>query len=134
MKLIDKDKLIKEIERRKNFWKFGSSIQAVYRKQELDELLDFIDALEVKEIDLEKEEQKKIAKYLYEKKGYPIDLNGNIPSFEETMKDAEQYVRYKKDKFIEMAWDWIENNLLSSNQQDNSRLYFEQFKNYIKGE
>ena len=134
MKLIDKDKLIKEIERRKNFWKFGSSIQAVYRKQELDELLDFIDALEVKETDLEKEERKKIAKYLYEKKGYPIDLNGNIPSFEETMKDAEQYVRYKKDKFIEMAWDWIENNLLSSNQQDNSRLYFEQFKNYIKGE
>ena len=99
-----------------------------------NEILSFIDALEVKETDLEKEERKKIAKYLYEKKGYPIDLNGNIPSFEETMKDAEQYVRYKQDKFIEMAWDWIEDNLLSSNQQDNSRLYFEQFKNYIKGE
>ena len=26
-----------------------------------------------------------IAKYLYEKKGYPIDMNGNLPSFDETM-------------------------------------------------
>lgn len=38
------------------------------------------------------------------------------------------------ESFIEKAWDWIENNLLSSNQQDKSRLYFEQFKNYMKGE
>jgi hypothetical protein len=38
------------------------------------------------------------------------------------------------DAFIEKAWDWIEDNLLSSNQQDKSRLYFEQFKNYMKGE
>ena len=27
------------------------------------------------------------------------------------------------DAFVEKAWDWIENNLLSSNQQDKSRLY-----------
>lgn len=38
------------------------------------------------------------------------------------------------DAFIEKAWGWIEDNLLSSNQQDKSRLYFEQFKKYIKGE
>jgi hypothetical protein len=37
------------------------------------------------------------------------------------------------DTFIEKAWGWIENNILSSNQQDKSRLYFEQFKNYIEG-
>jgi len=49
--LIDKDKLVAEIEKRRNIWKFGSSIQAVYRKQELDELLDFINTLEVKESD-----------------------------------------------------------------------------------
>ena len=40
------------------------------------------------------------------------------------------YVR--KDAFIEKAWDWIEDNLLSSNQQDKSRFYYEQFINYIK--
>lgn len=45
------------------------------------------------------------------------------------VRDVE-YTR--TNAFIEKAWDWIEDNLLSSNQQDKSRLYFEQFKNYIK--
>lgn len=39
-----------------------------------------------------------------------------------------------EDTFIEKAWDWIEDNILSLNQQDKSRLYFEQFMNYMKGE
>ena len=47
-------------------------------------------------------------------------------------EDSVEYIR--KDAFIEKAWDWIEDNILSSNQQDKSRLYFEQFKNYMKGE
>ncbi len=37
-----------------------------------------------------------------------------------------EYVR--KDAFIEKAWSFIEDNLLMANQQDNSRKYFEQFK------
>lgn len=32
-----------------------------------------------------------IAKYLYEKKGYPINLNGDIPSFEEVIKIRQLY-------------------------------------------
>lgn len=39
----------------------------------------------------------------------------------------------RTDALIEKTWDWIEDNILSSNQQDKSRLYCEQFKNYIKG-
>jgi len=46
--------------------------------------------------------------------------------------DSIEYVR--KDVFIEKAWEWVEDNMLSSNQQDKSRLYYEQFKNYMKGE
>lgn len=47
-------------------------------------------------------------------------------------KDADiEYTR--TDALIEKAWDWIEDNILSSNQQDKSRLYYEQFRNYIKG-
>jgi hypothetical protein len=46
-------------------------------------------------------------------------------------KDDIEYTR--TDAFIEKAWDWIEDNVLSSNQQDKSRLYCEQFKNYMKG-
>ena len=43
-----------------------------------------------------------------------------------------EYIR--KDVFIEKAWDWMEDNLLSSNQQDKARTYCEQFRNYMKGE
>lgn len=38
------------------------------------------------------------------------------------------------DAFIEKAWEWIENNILSSNQQDKSLLFYKQFETYMKGE
>lgn len=40
----------------------------------------------------------------------------------------------RTDVIVEKAWEWVEDNILSINQQDKSRLYFEQFKNYMKGE
>ena len=47
-------------------------------------------------------------------------------------KDADiEYTRTQA--FIEKAWEWVEDNVLSINQQDKSRLYYEQFKNYMKG-
>lgn len=39
----------------------------------------------------------------------------------------------RTDAFIEKALDWIEDNMLSSNQQDKSLLYYEQFKKYLEG-
>ena len=36
------------------------------------------------------------------------------------------------DAFVEKAWDWIEDNILSSNQQDKTLLYYEQFKKYLE--
>ena len=53
-------------------------------------------------------------------------LSGHIDN------DSVEYIR--KDAFIEKAWSWIEDNMLSSNQQDKSRFYYEQFINYMKGE
>ena len=47
-------------------------------------------------------------------------------------EDCVEYTR--TDVFIEKAWDWIENNILSPNQQDKSLLFYEQFKNNMKGE
>ena len=50
-------------------------------------------------------------------------------------RSDENDIEYTRtDAFIEKTWDWIENNILSSNQQDKSRLYFEQFQKYVKGE
>lgn len=47
-------------------------------------------------------------------------------------KNGIEYTR--TDAFIDKAWGWIEDNILSSNQHDKSLLYYEQFKNYLKGE
>lgn len=43
-------------------------------------------------------------------------------------------LRKEKHELIDKAWNWVEDNILSSNQQDKSRLYYEQFKKYMKGE
>jgi len=84
-------------------------------------------------------DEKMIAKYLYEKKGYPIDLNGNLPSFDETMKDAEKYLKYKQDKFIEKACDayckvcgHFAHSVHTHICRHDCR-YFSDFKNYMKG-
>jgi len=48
--------------------------------------------------------------------------------------EFQESIEYTRtDAFIENVWNWIEDNILSSNQQDKSLLYYEQFKNYIKG-
>ena len=48
-----------------------------------------------------------IAEYLYKEKGYPISLNGEIPTFEETMKDVQTYNAYKAEQWIEEACNWL---------------------------
>lgn len=55
MKLIDKDALVAKIERRRKDWRYGSSIEAKYKSEECDDILSFLDTLETKEVDLEKE-------------------------------------------------------------------------------
>jgi len=65
----------------------------------------------------------------------PSDLAG-IDYEEEWLEFpwGDNNIEYTRtDAFIEKAWDWIEDNILSVNQQDKSRLYFEQFVNYMKG-
>ena len=85
-------------------------------------------------------DEKMIAKYLYEKKGYPIDMNGNLPSFDEAMKDAEKYLKYNQDQFINKACIWLIDR--SERFAINTPAYYyydykqavEDFKNYMKGE
>lgn len=61
------------------------------------------------------------------------DLENNVTWCVDKIFDKDfEYI--KADAFIEKAWNWVEDNILSSNQQDKSRSYYEQFRNYIKGE
>ena len=61
-----------------------------------------------------------------------IDYMWHRHPFEDKNLKNIEYTR--TDAFIEDAWNWIEDNVLSSNQQDKSLLYYERFKNHMKGE
>ena len=52
---IPLDVVVAEIERRRRDWCYGSSIEAKYKREECEDILSFLDTLEVKEVDLEKE-------------------------------------------------------------------------------
>ena len=49
-----------------------------------------------------------IAEYLYKEKGYPISLNGDIPTYEEVMKDVQIYNNDKMRQMIEKACNGLE--------------------------
>ena len=49
---ISKAALIAEIEKRSKKWQYGSSTESKYRKEECDDVLSFLDTLEVKDVDL----------------------------------------------------------------------------------
>jgi len=57
MKLIDKDTVVAEIERRKKYYENIQMIKPVYESniEDFNELLSFLDTLEVKEVNLDKE-------------------------------------------------------------------------------
>ena len=76
---IDKSALVAEIEKRRKEWWFGSSIEAKYKKEECDDILFFINTLEVKEVDLEKEikEVQREYKTIEEYEGYPATIYSN---------------------------------------------------------
>ena len=48
--LIDKDAVVSEIERQKAQWRICKSSEAKYRREMLDDILSFIDTLEVKKV------------------------------------------------------------------------------------
>lgn len=54
MKLINKDEVIAELERRRKIWSYCSSTEAKYRKEEIEEILDFINSLETMEVKFDK--------------------------------------------------------------------------------
>lgn len=61
------------------------------------------------------------------------DLEDNVTWCKDKIFDKDiEYTR--TDAFIAKAWEWVEDNILSSSQQDKSLLYYEQFINYMEGE
>ena len=50
---IDKSTIKAEVERRRKDWKYGSSIEAKFKREECDDILSFLDTIEVKDVDEE---------------------------------------------------------------------------------
>ena len=57
------------------------------------------------------------------------------------MEDAEKYLKYKQDKFIEKVIMWLDNNFMAhdeygviSHSFETEKEMLDDFKNYIKGE
>ena len=50
-KYISLDALVAEIERRKKEWSYGSSTEAKYKVEAYKELIEWLDTIEVKEVD-----------------------------------------------------------------------------------
>lgn len=63
MKLIDKDAIVAEIERLDNFWHLSKNAGG---QAFVERLLSFLDTLEVKEVDLEKEFDKCCENYTFD--------------------------------------------------------------------
>lgn len=54
-KYIPLDALVAEIEKRKKEWSYGSSAEAKYKVEAYKELIEWLNTLDAKEVDLEKE-------------------------------------------------------------------------------
>ena len=65
---IDKAAVVAEIERRKKYYENIQMIKPVYKSniEDLNELLSFLDTLEVKEVDLEEEFDKCCENYIFD--------------------------------------------------------------------
>ena len=119
MKLIDKDAIIAEIERRRRDWRYGSSIEAKFKREECDDILSFIDSLEVKdENNLENLFQalpEKIADekshQVYELSIYHYDGQCVVDYVGEIDHDSlHSFSGNTLYEAIEKAWNWLREN------------------------
>jgi D-ribose pyranose/furanose isomerase RbsD len=82
---IDKNALVAELERVKEFYENIQKLKPVYESniEDCNDLLSFIDTLEVKDVDIEKEIKEQINKYYddCEQKLKEMDDNDNDFSF-----------------------------------------------------
>ena len=118
----------------RNVWRFSSNNAEIMRMEEL------FPELKESEDDRIRKELHIYLDWLDGRKDYAPRGEYSIKAMIAWLEKQKEYesnadVEYTRtDAFIEKAWDWIENNILSPNQQDESFLYYEQFKNDMKGE
>ena len=130
-KYVDKSALVAEIERRRRDWRYSSSIDAKFKREECDDILSFLDTLETKEVDLEKEIQqhindcldikfpttdiKMIAKDVEYTARKFFELGLKAKDVIEIIKTAEDHAYFAgsentREKLIDKACKWLKEN------------------------
>lgn len=75
-------------------------------------------------------------KLVYTKKelldmGFGFDLNGNIVTLQEIEERSKKYIKYRKDKWVEKTYEWLEH--IAECTGHDSESIKESFKKYING-
>lgn len=70
-----------------------------------------------------------LVKYLFEEKGYPITLNGELVHWDELNKSLAEYNKWKKNAFIEEVIKYLYGNnkgfILTEKDIEDFRKYLE---------
>ena len=149
MKLIDKDALVAEITRHLNIFKYDTTSKHSFgRMMECNDLLVFIDTLEMKE-DPVSEDLEEAALLHYPKMSRISEPHGVIPADNEShyIGDANEDNRkafkvgaeWKREQMIEKAADWLEDHIYEYlkmnrtwNDPDYNPKLIGDFRNYMK--
>ena len=106
---INKEDIVKEIKKRSKIYGYGSSLEAVYKKQECDDILSFLDTLETK------------------------DVNEMIKTAEDHAYFAGS--ENTREKLIDKACKWLRIELVNFEDYIGmGETFIEDFKTYMKGE
>lgn len=89
-----------------------------------------INTKRINDHDIEYIRKDALVKYLYEEKGYPITLNGELVHWDELNKNLVEYIKLKKDALIEKARKWF--NSKNGIVITDTKAFFEDFINYIE--
>jgi len=93
---IELDALLAKIEKRKNEWSYGSSTEAKYKVEAYNEVIELLDTLEVKEVDLEKA----IDAYIYTHDGRKrLALEPNWKYCNLTLKGGDEIIKFAEHFF-----------------------------------
>lgn len=130
----------------KIYLSFGEMSEERFEKEDYKELCKYSELVvpneqKIWKTDVEYIRKDALVKYLYEEKGYPITLNGELLHWDELNKHLAEYNKWKKDAFIKKTCEFInkanlylyhciseERDLVDTNKMIND------FKNYMKGE
>lgn len=132
--LINKDIVAAEIKRRKKKWSCGSSIEAKYKVGAYKELIEWLDTLEVKEVDLGKayddflESRKKKGYMLFEVAKYFFELGLSVNSPVTAAESIERHLQESTIVYVvtrsEEHADYVEEVFFDENK---AKEYCDQF-------